>query len=159
MASETKMKSVSGKNSPTASAPSAKASSASWAGCSAPAPALHPHPGLHPQSRRRGHAHRHPRLDARPGQRPRRNHEGKSADELKALTPWFRERLANGETLEDILPEPSPPAARPVWRTKNMRHFDSQILGGIVLHRGNIAEMSPAKAKPWWPRCGVPQRH
>src|SRR5262249_41419772 len=61
-----------------------------------------------------------------------------SAEELKALTPQFRQRLANGESLDDLLPEAFAACREAAYRTKNMRHFDVQILGGVVLHGGNI---------------------
>src|SRR5262245_49037961 len=67
--------------------------------------------------------------------------------ELKELTPKFRERLARGETLEDLLPEAYAACREAGWRTKKMRHFDVQILGGVVLHRGNIAEMVTGEGK------------
>jgi preprotein translocase subunit SecA len=67
--------------------------------------------------------------------------------ELKALTPQFRQRLADGTTLEDLLPEAFAACREAALRTKNMRHFDVQILGGIVLHRGNIAEMVTGEGK------------
>ncbi|HEV3258528.1 MAG TPA: preprotein translocase subunit SecA, partial [Gemmataceae bacterium] len=67
--------------------------------------------------------------------------------ELKALTPKFRERLARGATLEDLLTEAFAACREAAFRTKNMRHFDVQILGGIVLHRGNIAEMVTGEGK------------
>ncbi|HEY7315521.1 MAG TPA: preprotein translocase subunit SecA, partial [Gemmataceae bacterium] len=70
-----------------------------------------------------------------------------SDDELKALTPKFRERLAKGETLDNLLPESFAACREAAFRTKNMRHFDVQILGGIVLHRGNIAEMVTGEGK------------
>jgi preprotein translocase subunit SecA len=70
-----------------------------------------------------------------------------SDEELKALTPQFRERLAKGATLEDLLPEAYAACREAGRRTKNMRHFDVQILGGIVLHRGNIAEMVTGEGK------------
>jgi preprotein translocase subunit SecA len=70
-----------------------------------------------------------------------------SDDELKALTPKFRERLAQGATLEDLLPESFAACREAAFRTKNMRHFDVQILGGVVLHRGNIAEMVTGEGK------------
>ncbi len=73
--------------------------------------------------------------------------KAKSDDELKALTPHFRERLANGETLEDLMPEAFAACREAAFRTKNMRHFDVQILGGAVLHRGNIAEMVTGEGK------------
>lgn len=67
--------------------------------------------------------------------------------ELKELTPKFRERLAKGETLDDLLPEAFAACREAGRRTKNMRHFDVQIIGGIVLHRGNIAEMVTGEGK------------
>src|SRR5207249_9589038 len=69
------------------------------------------------------------------------------AEELKALTPHFRERLAKGATLEDLLPEAFAACREAGRRTKNMRHFDVQILGGICLHRGMIAEMVTGEGK------------
>jgi preprotein translocase subunit SecA len=70
-----------------------------------------------------------------------------SDDELKALTPQFRQRLAQGETLDNLLPEAFAACREAALRTKNMRHFDVQILGGIVLHRGNISEMVTGEGK------------
>ncbi|GIW79111.1 MAG: hypothetical protein KatS3mg105_0918 [Gemmatales bacterium] len=67
--------------------------------------------------------------------------------ELKELTPKFRQRLADGETLDDLLPEAFAACREAGKRTKKMRHFDVQILGGIVLHRGNIAEMVTGEGK------------
>jgi preprotein translocase subunit SecA len=70
-----------------------------------------------------------------------------SDEELKALTPKFRERLAAGATLEDLLPEAFAACREAAYRTKNMRHFDVQIVGGVILHRGNIAEMVTGEGK------------
>jgi preprotein translocase subunit SecA len=70
-----------------------------------------------------------------------------SDEELRGLTPKFRQRLANGETLEDLLPEAFAACREAGWRTKKMRHFDVQILGGIVLHQGKIAEMVTGEGK------------
>src|SRR5713226_2994282 len=70
-----------------------------------------------------------------------------SEEELKALTPQLRERLAKGAALEDLLPEAFAACREAAYRTKNMRHFDVQILGGVVLHRGNIAEMVTGEGK------------
>src|SRR5262245_5006972 len=70
-----------------------------------------------------------------------------SDDELKGLTPKFRERLTKGETLDDLLPEAFAACREAGRRTKNMRHFDVQILGGVVLHRGAIAEMVTGEGK------------
>jgi preprotein translocase subunit SecA len=70
-----------------------------------------------------------------------------SDEELKAVTPQLRQRLANGATLEELLPEAFAACREAGLRTKDMRHFDVQILGGIVLHRGNIAEMVTGEGK------------
>jgi preprotein translocase subunit SecA len=72
---------------------------------------------------------------------------GLSDEQLRALTPEFRERLSKGATLEDLLPEAFAACREAGRRTKNMRHFDVQILGGVVLHRGNIAEMVTGEGK------------
>ena len=72
---------------------------------------------------------------------------GLSDDELAALTPPFRERLQKGATLDDLLPEAFAACREAARRTKNMRHYDVQILGGIVLHRGAIAEMVTGEGK------------
>src|SRR6202171_1482110 len=58
-----------------------------------------------------------------------------------------RERLAGGETLEDLLPEAFAACREAARRSKNMRDFDVQILGGAVLHEGNIAEMVTGEGK------------
>ncbi|MBL8800141.1 MAG: preprotein translocase subunit SecA, partial [Planctomycetia bacterium] len=68
-------------------------------------------------------------------------------DGLRGLTVKFRERLAQGETLDDVLPEAFAACREAAFRTKNMRHFDVQILGGAVLHKGNIAEMVTGEGK------------
>ncbi len=64
-----------------------------------------------------------------------------SDDELKAKTPEFKERLANGATLDDILPEAFAVVREESVRVLGMRHYDDQLLGGIVLHQGRISEM------------------
>ena len=73
--------------------------------------------------------------------------KAKSDEELRGMTAHFRERLAQGETLEDLLPEAFAACREAARRTKNMRHFDVQILGGAVLHEGNIAEMVTGEGK------------
>jgi preprotein translocase subunit SecA len=70
-----------------------------------------------------------------------------SNEELKAKTPEFKERLDDGETLEDILYEAFAVVREVSKRTLGMRHFDVQILGGIALHRGVIAEMKTGEGK------------
>src|ERR1700757_2385053 len=70
-----------------------------------------------------------------------------SDDELKAMTPAFRERLAAGETLDDLLPEAFAVVREAAKRTLGQRHFDVQLVGGMVLHGGNIAEMKTGEGK------------
>jgi preprotein translocase subunit SecA len=70
-----------------------------------------------------------------------------SDDELKAQTDRFRERLLAGETMDDILPEAFATVREASQRTLGMRHFDMQMVGGIVLHRGEIAEMRTGEGK------------
>ena len=67
--------------------------------------------------------------------------------QLQAKTPEFKQRLANGETLDDILPEAFAACREASWRVLNMKHFPVQILGGIVLHQGRIAEMRTGEGK------------
>ena len=71
----------------------------------------------------------------------------KSDSDLAAMTPALKSRLENGETLEDLLPEAFAVVREVSRRTLEMRHFDVQILGGIVLHQGNIAEMKTGEGK------------
>jgi len=68
-------------------------------------------------------------------------------EELKAKTPQFKEKLQNGASLEDILPEAFAVAREAARRTVQMRPFDAQIIGGIVLHQGRIAEMKTGEGK------------
>ena len=68
-------------------------------------------------------------------------------DELKAKTPEFKERLKNGETLDEILPEAFAACREAAWRVLNMKHFPVQIEGGIILHQGRIAEMKTGEGK------------
>ena len=70
-----------------------------------------------------------------------------SDQELKAMTPKLKERLANGETLDDILPEAFATCREAAWRVLGMQHFPVQIIGGIVLHQGRIAEMKTGEGK------------
>jgi preprotein translocase subunit SecA len=70
-----------------------------------------------------------------------------SDSELKESASKFRRRLAEGATLDELLPEAYAACREAGRRTKNMRHFDVQILGGIVLHQGNIAEMVTGEGK------------
>ena len=70
-----------------------------------------------------------------------------SDDELKAQTQKFRDELAAGKTLDDILPEAFATIREASWRVLGMRHFDVQMIGGIVLHRGEISEMRTGEGK------------
>ncbi len=67
--------------------------------------------------------------------------------ELKAKTPAFKERLANGETLDDILPEAFAVVREASKRVLGMRHFRVQLIGGLVLHQGRISEMKTGEGK------------
>src|ERR671914_37198 len=73
--------------------------------------------------------------------------EGLSDGALSAKTDEFRERLERGETLYDILPEAFAAVRETARRTLGMRPFDVQVLGGIVLHQGKIAEMRTGEGK------------
>ena len=64
-----------------------------------------------------------------------------SDSSLSSKTVEFKNRLQKGETLDDILPEAFAVVREASRRVLGMRHFDTQLIGGIVLHRGNIAEM------------------
>ncbi len=66
---------------------------------------------------------------------------------LKARTPWLRERLANGETLDDIMVDAFATVREAAKRTLGQRHFDVQLMGGAILHRGEIAEMKTGEGK------------
>ena len=68
-------------------------------------------------------------------------------EELKAKTPEFKQRLQNGETTNDILPEAFAACREAAWRVLNMKHFKVQIEGGIILHQGRIAEMKTGEGK------------
>ncbi len=73
--------------------------------------------------------------------------EKKSDDELKEMTEIFKGRLNNGENLEAILPEAFAVVREASKRVLKMRHFDAQLMGGIVLHQGRIAEMKTGEGK------------
>ncbi len=70
-----------------------------------------------------------------------------SDDELKAMTPQLKERLAQGEDLEELLPEAFATVREASRRVLGMRHFVVQLIGGVVLHRGKIAEMKTGEGK------------
>ena len=68
-------------------------------------------------------------------------------DELRAQTDLFRQRLANGEKLDNLLPEAFATVREAAIRTLGQRHYDVQLIGGIALHRGEIAEMKTGEGK------------
>src|SRR5213082_3097099 len=70
-----------------------------------------------------------------------------SDDELKGQTELFRQRLANGEKLDDLIPEAFAAVREAAVRTLGQRHYDVQLIGGAVLHNGNIAEMKTGEGK------------
>ncbi len=70
-----------------------------------------------------------------------------SDEELQAKTPEFKERLANGETLDDILPEAFAVCREGAVRSLGMKHFRVQLIGGVALHQGRISEMKTGEGK------------
>ncbi len=70
-----------------------------------------------------------------------------SEEELKGMTAVLKERLADGEDLDDILPDAFATCREASWRVLGMKHFPVQIIGGIVLHQGRIAEMRTGEGK------------
>ncbi len=70
-----------------------------------------------------------------------------SDEELKAKTPEFKERYQQGETLDSLLPEAFAAVREASVRTLGMRHFDVQLIGGMILHKGKIAEMRTGEGK------------
>ncbi len=73
--------------------------------------------------------------------------EALSDEELAGRTPWLRERLANGESLDDLMVEAFATVREAAKRTLGQRHFDVQLMGGVVLHRGMISEMKTGEGK------------
>jgi len=72
---------------------------------------------------------------------------GLSDGELRAKTSEFKERLANGETKDDILPEAFAVVREAAWRVLGQKHYRVQLIGGVVLHQGRIAEMRTGEGK------------
>ena len=70
-----------------------------------------------------------------------------SADQLKEKTGEFKERLQKGETLDNLLPEAFALVREAAKRNLQQRHFDAQLVGGIILHQGKIAEMKTGEGK------------
>ena len=81
-----------------------------------------------------------------------------SDDELQAKTAEFRERIAKGESLDKLLPEAFAVCREASRRVLGMRHYDVQLIGGMVLHMGKIAEMRTGEGKTLVAHpAGVPQ--
>ena len=76
-----------------------------------------------------------------------------SDEELRGQTALFKERLANGETLDDILPEAFATVREAASRVLGMKHFRVQLIGGVVLHQGRIAEMKTGEGKTLVSTC------
>ena len=76
-----------------------------------------------------------------------------SDEELRAQTQKFKDRLANGETLDDILPEAFATVREAANRVLGMKHFRVQLIGGVVLHQGRIAEMKTGEGKTLVSTC------
>lgn len=74
-------------------------------------------------------------------------YEAMSDREIKAQTPLLKERLERGETLDDILPDAFAVCREASWRVLGMKHFPVQVIGGIILHQGRIAEMKTGEGK------------
>jgi len=70
-----------------------------------------------------------------------------SDEELRAKTPWFRQRLQDGETIDELLPEAFAVVREASKRVLGLRHYRVQLIGGIVLHQGRIAEMKTGEGK------------
>ena len=73
--------------------------------------------------------------------------EALTDEELRGQTDVFKERLANGQSLDDVLPEAFATVREAAKRTLGQRHYDVQLIGGIALHRGEIAEMKTGEGK------------
>ena len=77
----------------------------------------------------------------------------KSDDELRGMTAQFHERLDNGAALDSLIPEAFATVREASRRVLGMRHYDVQLLGGMVLHRGAIAEMKTGEGKTLVATC------
>ena len=82
-------------------------------------------------------------------------YEKLSDEELKNKTNIFKERLQNGETLDDILVEAFATVREASKRVLGLRHYDVQLIGGIVLHQGKITEMKTGEGKTLVATCPV----
>lgn len=76
-----------------------------------------------------------------------------SDEELKAKTPWFKEKLSQGASLDDILPEAFAVVREASKRTLGLRHYDVQMIGGMLLHEGTVVEMMTGEGKTLVATC------
>jgi len=79
--------------------------------------------------------------------------ESLTDSELRAKTPYFKDKLAGGASLDDLLVEAFAVVREVSRRTLEMRPFDAQVIGGIVLHEGKIAEMKTGEGRLWLRPC------
>ena len=86
-----------------------------------------------------------PKVDAINALEPK--YQAMSNEQLRAMTDEFRQRLAAGETIDDLLVEAFAVCREAGWRFLKMRHYDVQLMGGMILHEGNIAEMVTGEGK------------
>ena len=82
-----------------------------------------------------------------------------SEEELKGKTALFKERIAQGETLDELLPEAFAAIREAAWRVLGMKPYPVQLLGGIVLHQGRIAEMKTGEVRRWLRSCPATSMH
>jgi len=75
------------------------------------------------------------------------SYEGASDADLRAMTGMFREKLDQGSSLDDILPDAYAVVKEAAWRTMQMRHYDVQLVGGILMHEGQVCEMRTGEGK------------
>ncbi|MDD3350339.1 MAG: preprotein translocase subunit SecA, partial [Eubacteriales bacterium] len=73
--------------------------------------------------------------------------QGLSDEELQGLTVIFKERIAGGTTLDELLPEAFAAVREAAFRTLGMKHFRVQLIGGVALHQGRISEMKTGEGK------------
>ena len=76
-----------------------------------------------------------------------KQYEAMTDEALKGMTTILKERLANGESLDDILPDAFATCREAGWRVLEMKHFPVQVVGGVILHQGRIAEMRTGEGK------------
>ena len=74
-------------------------------------------------------------------------YKGLSDEELAGMTAKFKGQIEQGASLDDILPDAYATVREASWRVQSMRHFDVQLIGGIMLHRGQICEMKTGEGK------------